>query len=68
MATLTVKEIENAVANLPHGELVEFGEWFEEHRAQVWDEQIDEDSRAGKFDSLIAQAKAEHDAGRTRPL
>ncbi|MBK9528671.1 MAG: hypothetical protein IPO41_10220 [Acidobacteria bacterium] len=65
---MTVKEIENAVANLPHGELVEFGVWFEEHQSRIWDDQIEQDSQAGRFDSLISQAKAESDAGRSRPL
>ncbi len=68
MDTMTVKEIEKAVANLPHGELVEFEEWFEEHRSRIWDNQIEHDSQAGRFDSLISQAKAENDAGRSRPL
>ncbi len=64
----TIKEIENAIVNLPRHELVEFAEWFEEYQSQIWDEQIDNDSRAGRFDGLVAQAKSEHDAGKSRPL
>ncbi len=65
---MTVKEIENAVEKLPHSDLVEFEVWFEEHRSRLWDDQIESDSQAGRFESLISQARAESDAGRTRPL
>ena len=68
METMTVKEIENAVSNLPHSDLKEFAEWFEEHQSLLWDEQIEQDAGAGRFDSLISQAKSEHDAGRSSPL
>ena len=33
-----------------------------------WDQQIAADSKAGKFDSLINEALAEHRAGKTKPL
>ena len=65
---MTVKEIENAITRLPHNELVELSTWFEDFEAQVWDKQIETDAKAGRFDSLIDQAKAEYDAGRSRPL
>lgn len=68
MDTITVKEIEKAVSGLDRRDLDEFAEWFDEHRASLWDEQIEQDSRVGRFDSLISEAKAEYDAGRTRPL
>ena len=64
----TVKEIENAIVNLPRHELAEFAAWFEEHQAQIWDRQIENDSLSGHFRHLIEQAKAEHDAGKSRPL
>jgi hypothetical protein len=64
----TVADIENAVLKLSRSSLEEFAEWFDEYRERSWDEQIESDSAAGRFDALIGQAKAEHDAGRTRPL
>ena len=33
-----------------------------------WDRQMKADAEAGLFDGMIAEAKAEHAAGRTRPL
>ena len=64
----TVKEIENAIVNLPRKEFAKFAAWFEEHQSKIWDRQIEDDSRIGRFKPLIDQAKAEHDAGKSRPL
>jgi len=64
----TVTDIENAVLRLSRSSLKEFAEWFDEYRERSWDEQIANDSASGRFDQLIEQAKAEHDAGRSRPL
>ncbi len=33
-----------------------------------WDRQMKADAKGGLFDGMIAEAKAEHAAGRTRPL
>lgn len=68
MEGMSVKEIENAITQLPPSEVAELSQWFEEFQAQVWDEQIERDSKAGRFDNLIEQAKAEYAAGRCKPL
>jgi hypothetical protein len=65
---MTVKDIEKAVSQLPHSEVRKFAAWFEEFQAQLWDEEIERDAKAGRFDSLIDQAKAEHEAGHSQPL
>ena len=65
---MTVKDIEKAITQLPRAELTEFAEWFEEYESRIWDEQIEQDAKSGRFDALIDQAKAEYDAGRSRPL
>jgi hypothetical protein len=41
---------------------------FVEFDARVWDSQIEADSRAGKLDALVEEARAEYEAGKTRPL
>ena len=64
----TVADIEKAVLKLSRSSLKEFAEWFDEYRERSWDEQIESDSANGRLDQLISQAKAEHDAGRSRPL
>ena len=33
-----------------------------------WDRQMKADAEAGVFDGMVAEAKAEYAAGRTRPL
>lgn len=65
---MSVKEIERAITQLPRSEVVELAQWFEEFKAQVWDEQIARDSKDGRFNKLIEQAKAEYAAGRCKPL
>ena len=49
-------------------ELRSFRAWFAEFDARSWDQQIDADSKAGKLDSMVSEAKAEHQAGKTRKL
>lgn len=68
MNTMTVKDIEHAIARLPHSDMVELSVWFDEFESQLWDEQIENDANTGRFDALISQAKAEYDAGRSEPL
>lgn len=65
---MSVKDIEKAITQLPRSEVAELSQWFEEFQAQVWDEQIARDSKAGRFDNLIKQAKVEYGADRYRPL
>lgn len=65
---MSVKEIELAIVQLPSAELSELAAWFEEFWAEKWDQQIEEDVRAGRLDVLIHQAEREFAAGRCRPL
>lgn len=64
----TVKEIAQAIAQLPKDQLAEFRAWYAQFDAEVWDRQIEEDISAGKLDSLADAAIAEHRAGRTKKL
>jgi hypothetical protein len=65
---MSVQEIEQAIGQLSPAEMAELSRWFEEFRAQAWDEQIERDSQSGRFGALIEQARAEHAAGQSRPL
>lgn len=60
----TVDEIEQAVAKLTLEQHAEFRAWFEAYDAQLFDEKIARDARAGKLDGLAAKARANHKAGR----
>lgn len=68
MSSMSVKDIEAAIAQLPREEITELSQWFEEFQNQLWDEQIERDAKAGRFDTLIEQAKAQAAAGRCKPL
>lgn len=63
-----IKEIESAIAQLPPTELAELAKWFEEFQAQVWDEQLEQDVKAGRLDTLIKQAEQEFEQGQCEPL
>ncbi len=60
----SVQEIEDAVQRLSADERAAFREWFAKFDGEEWDRQIEQDVRDGKLDWLIAEAKAEREAGR----
>ena len=63
-----LKKLEERIAKLTPEELKKFRIWFAEFDARAWDAQIEQDSKAGKLDALAAEAAAEYEAGKTRPL
>jgi hypothetical protein len=63
-----LQKIEREIEALSYEELKSLGRWFDELRAQAWDDQIERDAKAGKFDKFAEAALAEHRAGKTRPL
>ena len=65
---MDVKEIENAIADLPPSEVAELAKWFEEFHAQIWDQQIERDLNAGPLDSLLEEAKQDFERNRCEPL
>ena len=65
---MNVKEIEKAIVNLPPTEIAELAKWFEEFHAQVWDEQIERDMKAGRLSSLLDEAKEDFESHRCNPL
>lgn len=65
---MDIKEIESAIARLPPSELAELAKWFEEFQAQVWDEQLESDLKAGRLESLLKQAEQDFEQGQCEPL
>ena len=65
---MNIKEIESAIAQLPPSKLVELAKWFEEFQAQVWDEQLEQDVKAGRLDTMIKQAQQDFEHGQCFPL
>ena len=60
--------IESQVARLDDKAFAAFRAWFVEYENMRWDKQIETDSKAGKLDSLISEAVAEYQVGKSTPL
>ena len=60
--------IESKVERLDAKSFAAFRAWFIEYEHARWDQQLEEDSKAGKLDSLIGEAVAEYKAGHFTPL
>ena len=65
---MDIKEIESAIAQLPPSELAQLAKWFEEFQAQVWDEQLEQDVKAGRLEALLKQAEQDFEQGHCEPL
>ncbi len=60
--------IESKVERLDAKSFAAFRAWFIEYEHARWDKQIEEDSKVGKLDSLVSEAVAEYNAGKSTPL
>jgi hypothetical protein len=63
-----LEELERAVTSLTAEEYREFRQWFLERDWEQWDQQIEEDSRAGKLDFLIREALEAKQQGKLQEL
>ena len=63
-----VKQIEEAITQLPAKDLAELMSWLEDYHAQVWDKRIEEDLEAGRLDALLGEVDEEYEAGLAQPL
>ena len=61
-------DIESAVSQLSRSDLTAFRDWFSSFDSQAWDEQFEQDVRAGRLDSLADEALADLHSGRSRAL
>ena len=65
---MDVKEIETAISQLPPAQVAELADWFDEFRAQLWDQQIRRDLNSGRLKSVLDEAKDDLESGRCKPL
>ncbi|KAA5541571.1 hypothetical protein FYK55_18385 [Roseiconus nitratireducens] len=65
---MTLKDLEERVAELPPDQMAKFREWFLEFDAKQFDERIERDAREGRLDQLADEALRQHAAGDSRPL
>jgi hypothetical protein len=63
-----LEQVESQVRRLSADELNAFREWFAAYDNEIWDRQIESDSKRGALDSLADQALADHKAGRSTIL
>ena len=63
-----VEHIEQQIRELSGTEFAELRDWVLSQDWKAWDAQIEADASAGKLDKLLAEAKADYVAGRSRPL
>ena len=65
---MSVEELQVKIAKLSAGDLARLSEWFAEYEADRWDEQIEEDLKAGRLDGALRRADDHYKAGRCTPL
>ena len=65
---MSVKEIEEAISDLPNSEMGELMSWLAKNYAELWDKQIEDDLDSGRLDALLAEVDKEYEAGLARPL
>ena len=63
-----IDHIEQQIRELSSAEFAELREWILAQDWAAWDAQMESDSRAGKLDKLIAEAKEEYGSGKARKI
>jgi hypothetical protein len=53
--TMNIEEIKEALKNLSREDLGVFRKWFWEFDQERWDEEIEEDVKTGRFDSILRE-------------
>jgi hypothetical protein len=63
-----VEQLQQQILKLSPHEFAQLREWLMDPDGAEWDRQIAQDSADGKLDRLVAQALADHAAGKSRPF
>ena len=53
----SIMEIQQAILVLPEREYIQLREWISELDWERWDQQIEDDAKAGRLDFLMAEAQ-----------
>ena len=64
----TVAEIQRAIEELPEAEYAQLLAWFRERDWEKWDQEFEEDVKAGRLDALAASALEAKAKGELRDL
>lgn len=65
---MDVKEIETAISESPPAQVAELADWFDAYRAELWDQQIEQDQDCGRLESLLDEVRQDLESGRCKPL
>jgi hypothetical protein len=63
-----VEQLEQRITELNAAELKELRQWFDRYEADLWDREIEKDSKSGKLRRLIDQAISDDRAGHSTEL
>lgn len=64
----TLAEIQQAILELPESDYAQMSRWFHELDWKQWEAEIEQDSRDGKLDFLVAQAAQSQVGGTLQEL
>ena len=65
---MTVAELQKAILSLPDDEYAQLVRWLRDRDWERWELEFDEDVKAGKLDSLAAEALEAKTKGELRAL
>ena len=65
---MTIQELQSAIAELPHTEFWQLMESLDDLKNERWDQEIERDVAAGRFDEVIERGKRDIAAGLGRPI
>ena len=63
-----LEELEKRIRNLAPEDLAKLRAWFVEFDHVLWDRQIESDSKSGKLDRLVNEARSEYEAGKAKKI
>jgi len=63
-----IEQIKSEIEKLTEDEFIKLRKWFMEKEWKKWDEQIAKDSRVGKLDFLIKEARKEKEEGKLKAI
>jgi uncharacterized membrane protein len=63
-----VEEIEAAISQLAPSDYEKFRQWLADYDNRLWDQEMEEDARAGRFDALAKEALDDLKNGRCTDL
>lgn len=64
----TIDDIKRKVAQLNPDQEADLLAWMTDRHHEVWDKQIEADLATGRLDDMLAEARADMQAGRGRDL